>query len=174
MGAAVTELAKVLGHPDVDPLPVDWAAVERQLGVGLPADYKAFADAYPALFINEYLRVCHPSCSDAQRNLLLDAQVRTRSLRELTAEFPEMHVYPVYPAPGGLLCWGNNTSREQCYWLTEGHPDDWRVVIGEQEDYCWLFDGNFCDFLLASCRGELAHPFYGSFTGPLEKVDFVR
>ncbi len=51
------------------------------------------------------------------------------------------------------MCWGNNVNREQCYWLTEG---------------------GFCDFLLASCRGELAHDFYGEFTGPLTKIEFVR
>jgi|SRR4051794_18559356 hypothetical protein len=174
MVAAVDELVKIIGMPDVEPEAVDWLSVERDLGVRLPADYKAFCEIYPAMFVNEYLRVCHPSCLDPDLNLLGDAQVRTASVRALTAEFPEMHIYPVYPDAGGLLCWGNNVNREQCYWLTKGEPEEWRVVVGEEEDYSWLFNGNFSDFLLASCRGELDHSFYGSFTGPLEKVQFIR
>ncbi|MGW4520005.1 SMI1/KNR4 family protein [Amycolatopsis sp. NPDC004378] len=165
---------KILGSPDVKPIPVEWNEVEKELGLRLPSDYKALADVVPAMFINEYLRVCHPSCSDRDLNLLLDAQVRTSSLRSLAAEFPGNYVYPVYPDAGGLLCWGNNTSQEQCYWLTEGDPDEWRVVVGDEEDYCWLFDGNFSEFLLRSCRGELNHSFYGEFTGHLETVQFIR
>lgn len=172
MVAAVDELAAFLGSPGAGPRPVDWASVERALGTRLPADYKAFADAYPAIFVNEYLRVSHPSSSNPAYNLLQDAQVRTNSLRELTAEFPDMYPHPVYPEPGGLLCWGNNVNREQCYWLTEGDPDGWRVVVGEEEDVTWRFDGNFTEFLLASFRGGLDHPFYGAFTGPLKKVEF--
>ncbi|MET8993675.1 hypothetical protein [Amycolatopsis sp. NPDC004169] len=59
----VDELAQVLGPPDIDPVPVHWVAVERQLGLALPGDYKTFADRYPALFVNEYLRLNREQCS---------------------------------------------------------------------------------------------------------------
>ncbi|MEV6906074.1 hypothetical protein [Amycolatopsis sp. NPDC051071] len=168
------ELYAVLGAPTVESIAVDWAGVEERLGTELPADYKGFSNKYPAMFVNQFLRVAHPSCVDPDLNLLLDAQTRTKSLRELVSEFPLLYPHSAYPDKGGLLCWGNNVNREQCYWLTEGHPDEWKVVIGDELDYCWEFDGGFSDFLLKSLTGVLDHDFYGSFTGSLSEVEFIR
>ncbi|MBE1577758.1 hypothetical protein ACFORH_11235 [Amycolatopsis roodepoortensis] len=168
------ELFSLLGVPSIQPTAVDWDDVEAKLGTGLPADYKMFSDRYPALFVNQYLRVAHPSCVDPDHNLLLDAQTRTKSLSELAFEFPSLYPHPVYPEVGGLLCWGNNVNGEQCYWLTQGDPDGWKVVVGDEIDYCWEYDGGFSKFLLQSFTGVLDHDFYGPFTGPLTEVEFIR
>jgi hypothetical protein len=41
--------------------PVDWPTLERSLGVGLPADFKEFAGAYPPVEIDEFLRIWSPA-----------------------------------------------------------------------------------------------------------------
>ncbi|MFE0024919.1 hypothetical protein [Amycolatopsis sp. NPDC059021] len=168
------ELAAMLGAPAEAPLPVDWRTVEERLGLRLPSDYKSVADRYPAMFVNEFLRITHPACTAANMNLLAESLERTNATRELTLEFPDMHVYSVYPDPGGILCWGNTVNSDQCYWLTEGDPDEWCVVVGEEKGFCWTYDGNFSSFLLAAFSGDLDHSFYRDFTGALRSVEYVR
>ena len=39
---------------------------------------------------------------------------------------------PVYPHAGGLLAFGTFENWEMFYWLTEGEPDEWPILINEQ------------------------------------------
>ncbi|MFJ1766106.1 hypothetical protein ACIOD2_37655 [Amycolatopsis sp. NPDC088138] len=168
---ALDRIVRRLGEPTVPPLPVDWEIVEATLGTALPSDYKEYCARYPAAVFDENLRVDHPTCSDDFYNLLSGAVGRTAAVRQLTAEFPVLYEYPVYPDPGGLLCWGNTTGRVQCYWLTEGPPDSWKVVIDEEIPV--VFDGNFTETLADILDGNLPEEIEPLHC-PLDRLYYIQ
>ncbi|QRP45732.1 hypothetical protein [Amycolatopsis sp. FDAARGOS 1241] len=49
---------------------IDWAEVETRLGIPLPADYREYAESYPAANIDNFLNVPHPSCTNDAPNLV--------------------------------------------------------------------------------------------------------
>jgi len=47
---------------------------------------------------------------------------------------PEYHSPdPIYPDAGGLLKWGHHDSGYRLWWLTEGEPDRWTVLVQEDD-----------------------------------------
>jgi hypothetical protein len=56
------------------PPTVDWAGVESDLGLGLPADYRAYIDAYGVGWINRLVVVAHPTTHSASLNLARSAK----------------------------------------------------------------------------------------------------
>jgi hypothetical protein len=114
---------------------VDWAAIERELGTALPSDYRALAEAYPTLVIDDFLAVGLPAPgSEAQfvRGFWEAAEI----LRDLW-EVDESQGYAPHPEPGGLLCWGTSPSGDQFYWKVDSpDPDAWPVtVFGHNDDW---------------------------------------
>jgi hypothetical protein len=45
-------------------------------------------------------------------------------------------------------------------WLTEGHPDDWPVVITTRGLEWWVFRGGFIEFLVGVVTHEFECPLF--------------
>ncbi|WP_234317257.1 SMI1/KNR4 family protein [Streptomyces sp. NRRL WC-3744] len=106
---------------------VDWAALEAALGTALPSDFRALAEAYPALAIDDFLVVSSPrpgaeaswAAGRLQDEILQDWQ-----------EMGDMEDYVPYPQPGGLIGWASSNSGDSFYWKTSPpDPDAWPVVV---------------------------------------------
>lgn len=118
-----------------------WAACGRAVGIRLPADYRAFVDAFGGGEVYERLGVSVPRTShddpddpdEATRALraMLDNAARTGAImRDHRDHYPARFPYAFYPEPGGLLSWGSGIGGEECFWLTEdSDPDAWPVVV---------------------------------------------
>jgi SMI1-KNR4 cell-wall len=120
--------------PPVSPVDAigDWAAVEAAIGVRLPTDFKALISRYGAGEFNGLIRPLTPF--DPETTLIdwsntLDNEGSFRDL------FPEQCPYPFYPEPGGLLTWATTSDGAIMYWLTDGEPDDWKVVAYDYDGY---------------------------------------
>jgi hypothetical protein len=48
-------LARLIGSPPRRTAQADWTAVQRTLGLRLPADFVAFADAYGPIDLGEFV-----------------------------------------------------------------------------------------------------------------------
>jgi hypothetical protein len=106
---------------------VDWAALEADLGTALPSDFRALAEAYPVLVVDDFLMVSAP---------LPGAEASWASGRredEILQDLYEMgdtENYVPYPQPGGLIEWAASNSGDSFYWRTSpAEPDAWPVVV---------------------------------------------
>jgi hypothetical protein len=113
-----------------DKLP-DWLAIEKQL-CPLPAEYKAFIETYGLGKIDDFLILYSPHATDRYLNLLTRGPIDLDALRELKTKHGDREVpYPLFPDPNGLLPFGIDENGDGLYWLMEGTPDQWPVVVNE-------------------------------------------
>lgn len=132
----IDELLQIMPPPntpeEVDPR--GWAAVEARLGTALPADYKVFIDIYGSGVITRFINVFNPFSSNRFVNLIDQLPVRLGALatvQQFTDRHPEWLPYPFFPAIGGLVPFGGDDNGDCIFWITDGLPDQWRVVVNE-------------------------------------------
>jgi hypothetical protein len=138
--------------------PVDWDAFETSIGLRLPADYKAYIDAYGVGFINRLFRVRHPMVETGAFNLLQAPEQWDGPEDE--EEYLETHL-SAPPLPLGIgrdrlmLC--ADSDGDQLYWDTStDDPDAWTVVLGDDDGDSWTpFDMTMVEFLLALYTNQL-------------------
>ncbi|MCH5672359.1 SMI1/KNR4 family protein [Streptomyces gilvus] len=131
---------------------VDWTALERSLGVGLPTDFKEFAEAYPAVEIDEFLRVWSPT-PGREEEFIEVVQYCLEMLRDLQEAGDTEH-YAAYPEPEGLLPWGESLEGDVFYWRTTGpDPERWPVVASGRNGAWWECAGGMLAFLVGVVDG---------------------
>lgn len=142
--------------------PVDWAQVESELGLRLPADYKAYIDTYGFGWVNRLVCVFHPTTKVPHINL-------ARSNEDVEEwDFPEVaETQPPHPLGVGLgrLMWfGGTETQDALYWFADGEdPDRWPVVFRDEQAYEWLqYDLSLAGFLLALFTREIEPADYTS------------
>ncbi|WP_224281768.1 hypothetical protein [Streptomyces sp. LS1784] len=149
-------LAAVIGPPPADGVvPVPWELGPQALGFQLPADFRAFADRYGMVSISDELNVYTPSAAPSPETgqplgfegfLYFTTEpygycaVLAQAYRD--GDFDECP-YPLFPAEGGLLQWGNNWNSDYFFWLMRGpDPDRWPVAAKFDSRREWdLFEG---------------------------------
>jgi hypothetical protein len=132
----------------------DWSAIEGDLGLRLPADYKLLAESFPEGWFREFVRVWLP---DGRGRWLSEyASGQLKSMREFRAAGGGVFPYPLFPEAGGVLPWGGILSPGAAFWLTgPGDPEDWPVVVATEECEYWdRFDGPVCEFLIEVAAGR--------------------
>jgi hypothetical protein len=137
-----------------------WVQVETRLGTALPSDYREFIPLYGTGYINTVLFVLNPFSDRRTFDLIRIAGETLRTLRNIRAEwsvqFPDMVPYGLYPEPGGILPWGEDTKGVTLFWLTKGGPDEWITVLGHIRNDDWEEHPlSMSDFLLNLCQGKL-------------------
>jgi hypothetical protein len=129
----------------------DWSAVENELGVRLPADYKMLAESFPDGWFRDFVSVLPPVGTDREMSLVEYARGELDALRELRESGEASFPYPLFPEPNGVLPWGFIATPGIACWLTgPGDPDEWTVVLATEEgDYWDRFDGSASEFLIS-------------------------
>lgn len=165
--SAFGQLETILGPPARRAVPVPWDESSQEIGVRFPADYRRLIDTYGQIALNGELHVWGPSDQVSQPGAPTGfkgfeynatdpygfcgclAQCYADGSRD---EWP----YPVFPAPGGILNWGNNSASDHLFWLMEGDdPDRWPIVIVYRADFEWeRFDGTVTELLVQLLTGE--------------------
>ena len=150
-------------------VPGDWAAVEDWLEVPLPSDYKELIGEGPALKFGEELLIASPF--SRSNHLGLQIAYGSWSLAYLRQASPHEFVLPLFPEPGGLMCWGGDGGGAVYYWNTmRTNPDDWTVVVsgrsvgdlGQGE----FHDCGLADYLEGLASGRIEAAALGGWPGP--------
>ncbi|MFD5560577.1 hypothetical protein [Kitasatospora griseola] len=165
-------LGTVIGPPPAGGVvPVPWELGPGVLGFQLPVDYRAFIDRYGMVSIRGELHIYAPSTAPTPAigqplgfegflYYTTDPYGYCASLAQayLDGDYDECP-YPMFPAEGGLLKWGNNYSAAQFFWLMRGpDPDRWPVAARLDSMQEWdVFEGGFLEFLLATVTGQYPH-----------------
>ncbi len=143
MRADVEEFARLALVAPREGEALPWDAASRETGFPLPADYRAFVDAfgrgelYERLGVNTPFPLRNPSGgAHALRAFLDDAAETAGLLRGLRNDYPDAFPFAFHPEPGGLLPWGTGIGGELCFWLTEHtDPDGWPTVVWDKEEW---------------------------------------
>ncbi|MFF4171805.1 SMI1/KNR4 family protein [Streptomyces sp. NPDC001744] len=152
--ATLPEITALLGEPRFhwsDPAP--WTALEREIGVELPSDFREIVDAYGSVQINDQLYLKHPAghlLHSLGRNIGEDLAFWRE---EDMAEFLPA---PVGGNPGELLPVASATTGEAVFLrVPDGPSAPWRVVVQEMDSPSWtLYEMTFGAWLLAYLEGR--------------------
>ncbi|MUL42686.1 hypothetical protein FZ103_16175 [Streptomonospora sp. PA3] len=168
--SAVLELKAVIGESRmVDRGAVSWDAMERHYGFSFPPDYRDIVDSYGGLALNS-LNVISPKWPGGRVEELASQTAEIEFIySDLRSEFPEQYremvekfpffaergsAYPFHPERPGLLCWGEDGGASM-YWLTDGDPEEWPVVVDYRDEIWEVHDMCAAQFLLEALTGEL-------------------
>ena len=147
--------------------PTKWGAVERELGVAFPSDYRQFLRVYGTGYLGRFYSVWNPfGGAEFADHVRLICGYERDSRRQ----FPQYLPYPIYPESPGFLPWGSDDNGNYYGWLTEGHPDGWPVLTNEVRGHGYrLFRGTMTEYLVAVFRGEV-RPLAGGYPAPDDLV----
>ncbi|MFR9794587.1 SMI1/KNR4 family protein [Streptomyces sp. MS06] len=169
-------------HPERPPVPVpvDWAAVERWLGLRLPEDYKQLADAHGPLDFGEYVWIHVPCVQEGSFDYGRWLKDTHREARIAARRLTEDQRPAIHPDPGGLLAWGCTRGSDVLFWdtSTSDNPDEWTVVVNHSPGIPgnglqpWHhYDLTLGDYLRHTIRAEWELPSPpGPLIGPLSST----
>lgn len=130
-----------------------WGAIEDQLGVDLPPDYKDLIRLYGDGRFLAFLSVNVPYSWSPYIQLVSEARV-VSAIFANDPYFP----HPMWPTPGGLLACGQTDFGDYLMWRTDGPPQDWRMVVWDRGMQTLEFlDCDLTGFLAGLVTGDL-HP----------------
>ena len=146
----------LLSHRSATVRPIDWEVLQTNLGAPLPADYRDFADRYPALWIDNVmiLRVPDPG---AESRFVSGVFSLSEEFADL-AEDGMTEDYTFHPAEGGLICWGGTDTGDYFFWRKNGpDPDLWPAVVSSRRGYWWEHEGGFLALIVGLIDGSVEH-----------------
>ncbi|ONI82864.1 hypothetical protein ALI144C_17515 [Actinosynnema sp. ALI-1.44] len=116
---------------------VAWEAVERELGLRLPADYKELLTRFPAGGFRGSIGVDNPAQS---REGLAKSKRDNLELMEIFADedtgYLEGTAYRLFPEPGGLYPWGADGAGGTFWWVTDSpDPDAWSIAYNDYDNW---------------------------------------
>ena len=152
---SIEALRKVAPPPAIPIAPFmgSWGPLELQLRSKLPEDYKSLVRLYGLGSFLDFFFFYLPQSRD--RYVRLEAEISV--VCKIFAN-DESLPYPVWPNPGGLLPVGRTDNGDYIFWLTEGEPADWRVVVWDRGlilDACETFDCDLTTFIAGVITGEI-------------------
>jgi HEAT repeat protein len=123
-----------------------WPDVERQIGLRLPTDYKAFIGTYGSGRVGEFLNIADPFSDNPYiRDLPQETLQAYRDIRKW-----EHIPFPIHPEPGGLVPWGDTDNGDVMFWVADppDEPDRWSIAINEVRSPFWYtYPGPLVRFL---------------------------
>ena len=131
-----------------------WEPIEAELGTALPQDYKDFVRLYGAGYFMEFLGVSVPRSKNPNTRFESEVGLICGTFADWDdEELP----YPMWPDPGGLIPFGGTDNGDYLFWLPQGAPDDWGVVVWDRG--MQQFEALNCgltDFLAGLATGKVA------------------
>lgn len=112
-----------------------WEDFINTLGTELPSDYKKFIETYGTGGIDNFIWILTPFVNDENVNFLKRKKDISEAYLQLKHDFPEYYKHNIFPVNGGLLPWAFTDNGDELYWLTEGEPDNWKIVVYETRSF---------------------------------------
>ncbi len=172
MPPELSRLTQLLPTPAVTGPAPDWDMAEAALGTALPTDYRELVETYGGGFVDGYLLLLEPGCSNDVYDLLKVSAER----EEANASLWQFEDRPSEMETDGnrLICWATTDNGEYLYWLvTPGDdPGSRPVMVNDASGEEWeRYDMTVTRFLTAVLGGEVrSQIFWDAF--PLPRHEF--
>jgi hypothetical protein len=180
-------------NPIQVPTDAEWRALEADIGLSLPTDYKAFLSRYGSggfgsderdgFFDLSY--VLSPGAPDDKhgQNAIPWMRRLTEDIHEIQQRFPHLVPFATRPADGGLVYVGGTTTQHCLYWKTSGSPDTWTLAVCDRPcDHWFEWNGDVTSLLAAIAerrvpewitQGPTRFPLVFRDTATLEQAPLV-
>lgn len=123
------------------PWTYEWEALEHELGVRLPSDYKRLHEAHGPEVVLKGIFVCMPDA------IVEDHEAHADLLRD---DSDPGDLTRIHPEAGGLLFCGSTEGRNLLCWDTANpEPDEWPIVDIDSG----VFHGTLTELLVAELTG---------------------
>ncbi|HET6249073.1 MAG TPA: SMI1/KNR4 family protein [Tepidisphaeraceae bacterium] len=140
-----------------------WAEAEAELGAELPSDYKQFISIYGSGSIDDFLTPFNACSHDPIMRLFIRGSEVLEAHRSTRRLFPDEFDWPLFPEPGGWLPWGTTPNVNSLFWVTDGPPDEWTIVVAEgHAPYIEHYDESFTSFLSGVISRRITCDLLGS------------
>jgi len=146
-----------------------WKSVEDALSLQLPEDYKQFINTYGNGGFYDFLSIVSPFDRDngfsEDSTLLKWIASETQQYKEMKETFgknaPEKFPFSAHPEENGLLAIGGIETGGTIYYLTEGQPETWTIVIYAEDfyEFAWC-KKSLTEFLVDWLSGNFTAPFF--------------
>ncbi len=161
----VDDLKSLLPPPQAPvavPTPEQWQEAERELGVSLPTDYKAYLAAFGVGRIDDFLWIYSPAAKNQYANAMKALSFEQQAAAYLKARRMERGAgappYEVFPATPGLLPFGATDNGDMLYWVVArgSDPSEWPIAVrASREDELEIFNLSLTAFLAAVLRRQV-------------------
>jgi hypothetical protein len=158
---------ELLGPPEVEVPPIDWAQAQARTGLRFPPDYRELAQSYPALIIYDGIAIWHPLappwCNLVDPQDMLVDQWRSWDPPEEIIECDPAtgqtrHLDPALLGNERFYPWGRDFGSPRIgLWLVDGDPDRWSVVLADRVVQ-WRYRGPLTQFVPDVISGWITCP----------------
>lgn len=175
---ALEDLTQAIVPPESPPTrgAMTWSQIEAQTRTALPRDYKAYIETFGLGYLDHFICVFSPFTDNKYLNLSSQVEIRLAALRELRAQHHHEVPYALFPNQGGLLPFGATDNGDVFFWLTEGQPDEWKVVLNAARDpRCEEYPGGMtrvlAQLLSKAVRSQILPPDFPSDNPSFNPLD---
>ncbi|MEU3086605.1 SMI1/KNR4 family protein [Streptomyces massasporeus] len=115
-----------------------WGALERELGIELPADYKEIVGGYAPVQLNRHLFLNHPSTSRWNLRRWMEETIDSFSRSDLMeAECPGFPDGPLFGGPTGLIPLVDTDRGEYVFGVFGIETRSWTLLAcdGDEQDF---------------------------------------
>jgi hypothetical protein len=151
---SLNKLLSILPPPNT---PIDngtegmWEVVENKMGLKLPSDYKQYINTFGYGAILGFAWVVSPF----SRSLMAIDRPDIKNGYQPLLDYLQLP-YKFYPEPQGLLPCVVCEQLGNLMWITEGDPDNWKLIwLSHYLDNIVTFEFGLVDFLYEFIAGEL-------------------
>lgn len=159
MPSALDMLVELVRPPAKQAGDVDWAEVERSIGVRLPIDYKLLIETYGHGQFDGFLTVYQP----VTPFLTIELSFQARRQQEIPAQLRAGGREQIPFGEGTLLPVAGTDNSDTVYWVLRS-PDDpasWTITANEARGTRWPeFAGGITDFLYAILSRQVRFPIF--------------
>ena len=124
----------------------------------MPDDYKSYIARYgTGSFSKPDFSFLFPYNPFSEHfNLIENQQLILETYLDCQIDSPEICVFNAFPEEKGLLPWGQTDNGDSLYWLTNGPPNTWDIVVfdGRYFMYDW-FSLTMTQFLAQWLTGDI-------------------
>jgi hypothetical protein len=157
------ELLKTVRPPD---RPVctdsdeDWKRAEERLGHPFPSDYRALVHAYGSGAFDDWLRLLNPFTRNPHMNLFRQGEQDRKINADLLRNDCFDERFASLVVEGRLLLWADTIDGDVIYWVTDGDPESWPVIMALVRSPDWYrFEFGSVEFLLRLVSRSLGEPW---------------
>jgi plastocyanin len=103
---------------------VEWAAVEKDMQITFPKEYKEFVQTYGYMVVNDFMGFKTPFAGSLTHNLATNLAFHKKHAGKREV---------IWPTEGGILPIASTVCADHLCYRCKGEPDEWTVVIITRE-----------------------------------------